>query len=209
VTVTGGTPTPALPAVAGGVGALAASAGVCRARLVAVRTRTARAFLDLGFGVGVRATLWLKPPGGGGGSVRAWCDGRSTVLVRPGRRTGRWVRARLVEGEEPPHVYRLRAASAVDGDTLDVRVELGLGVVLAARVRLLGVDAPERHTAEGRRAAEWVSAWLESRTGLVMATVKDRREKYGRFLATVWDPAGGCSLNGALLAEGLAAAYRP
>jgi micrococcal nuclease len=43
-----------------------------------------------------------------------------------------------------PYMYRLEAlAKVVDGDTLDLDLDLGFSMVLRQRVRLLGLDAPE------------------------------------------------------------------
>jgi endonuclease YncB( thermonuclease family) len=54
-----------------------------------------------------------------------------------------------------PYVYRLKAvAKVVDGDTLDLDLDLGFSLVLRQRVRLLGLDAPEIRSKD---AAEKVS----------------------------------------------------
>lgn len=52
--------------------------------------------------------------------------------------------------EEPGYVYRAEVRRVVDGDTVDLDVDLGFGVWrMAERVRLMGVDAPERWTPAG------------------------------------------------------------
>jgi micrococcal nuclease len=46
-----------------------------------------------------------------------------------------------------PFVYRLEAvAKVVDGDTVDLDLDLGFSITLRQRVRLYGIDAPEVHT---------------------------------------------------------------
>lgn len=183
--------------------------GVCQARVETLSGCTADAVVDLGFGVQVRARLHLTPPGGGGWRrVRAWVEGRDVVLVQLAGEPWRGrTRALLVDGDAPPHVYHAEQVRVVDGDTLDVRVLLGFGVSVRQRLRLLGVNAPERGTADGARAAEFVTRWAADWPRLVVRTVKDRSEKYGRILATVWGDPGGLSLNELLLANELAAPY--
>ena len=44
---------------------------------------------------------------------------------------------------EPCYRYRARLGRVVDGDTIDVLIELGFYVTLRERVRLEGIDTPE------------------------------------------------------------------
>jgi micrococcal nuclease len=111
-------------------------------------------------------------------------------------------------------VYRYRArclriidADTLDVDTLDVEVDLGFRTHIRTPLRLLGLNAPERNTEPGRRAIEWVAVWI-SKTGIATNLVIDSArpgdysgDKYGRWLATVWDEQGRC-LNTELLAAG-------
>jgi endonuclease YncB( thermonuclease family) len=76
-------------------------------------------------------------------------------------------------------------------------------------VRLLGVNAPEMKTAAGRTAKAWVTAWLADHAPdgkVVLKTTKDRHEKYGRYLGTVYGHDLR-NLNGDLLAAGQAVPY--
>jgi micrococcal nuclease len=86
--------------------------------------------------------------------------------------------------------YRTRVVGVVDGDTLDAEIDLGLDVRHRIRLRIEGVDSPELSTPEGRAAQAYVRGWLENHGGLenlvVVRTIKDRREKYGRYLARVY-----------------------
>jgi endonuclease YncB( thermonuclease family) len=93
----------------------------------------------------------------------------------------------------------------IDGDTLDVDLDLGFTIRSRQRLRLLGLNAPEKNTPEGKTAKAWVSDWLtEHGPDLVVET--HAREKYGRWLATVTGQDGAC-LNTALLEAGQAAPY--
>ena len=120
--------------------------------------------------------------------------------------------------------YPARIVKVVDGDTLDVELTLtasvdvpvGLGTTLTAtasehvstRLRLVGLNAPEKSTSEGLDAIEYVALWMKRHPGPYAATTLpgDRKEKYGRYLATV-TAADGSVLNDGLLADGHAKPY--
>ena len=116
--------------------------------------------------------------------------------------------ARYVE----PTVYERIATvlRVVDGDTLHVAADLGLDVVANVTVRLYGINAPEMSTDVGKAAKVFVEAWVKDR-GPVFAlrTVKDKREKYGRYLADLVPADGSPTLCAALLASGHAVYYVP
>jgi micrococcal nuclease len=98
--------------------------------------------------------------------------------------------------------YRARITKVVDGDTLHLVIDLGLDVSIATTVRLSGVDTPEMSTPEGKAAKIYTQDWVTVRGGTVIVrTVKDKREKYGRYLAELLAP-DGTSLNQDLLASG-------
>lgn len=107
----------------------------------------------------------------------------------------------------PAYVHRARGLYAVDGDTLDVELDLGkygTSVVLVrARLRLEGVDTPERG-APGYTAARTLTAELTVDRELVVATSKP--DKYGRQLAHVTLPDGR-DLAAVLLEHELARPY--
>jgi micrococcal nuclease len=110
--------------------------------------------------------------------------------------------------------YAFRVASiarVVDGDTLDLDLDLGFSITLRQRVRLIGIDAPEVRTRDaaektrGLQAQAFVVEWFQ-RPGLVwVRTTKE--EKYGRMLADLYRE-GEPSLCTELLTLGLAVPYR-
>ncbi len=194
----------------GDAGGASAPAALYRAHVVPLRGCQARAFIDLGFGVSTEATLTLSAPGARGvRPVRDWLNRHDHVLIQPDQQVKRGrLRAVLVDGGGPPYVYRAASARVVDGDTLDVRAVLGFGVQLDIRVRLAGLNVAEKTTREGVEVAAWVTQWLAGQGDeLAVATVKDRREKYGRYLATVSGRPGMPSLNELLLMSGMADPY--
>jgi endonuclease YncB( thermonuclease family) len=113
-----------------------------------------------------------------------------------------------------PGIYTYRAVpeKVVDGDTLDVRIDLGFDVWAVQRIRLRGIDTPEINTPEGRRATRFVKKAVGKLPFVVVRTYKT--DKYARYVADLfYDPAGqdkqevylkGRFLNQELLDEGLA-----
>ncbi len=89
--------------------------------------------------------------------------------------------------------YRAKVLDVVDGDTLRVEVDLGLDIRHRITLRLFGVDTPEVRGEEreaGLAAKAFVEAWLPADRVVIIQTVKDKREKYGRYLAAVYIPTG-------------------
>ena len=83
--------------------------------------------------------------------------------------------------------YNSKIIRIVDGDTVDVDINLGFGVVFAnQRIRLYGIDTPESRTRDpiekifGKTAAKF----LESKLGekCILRTRLDNKGKYGRIL---------------------------
>ncbi|WP_318567868.1 hypothetical protein [Salinigranum marinum] len=112
--------------------------------------------------------------------------------------------------------YRARVERVVDGDTLDLGIDLGFGVSLTgdeARVRLRGVDTAEtfgvpkdsEEYAAGQRQKAFVEEWVdetdEREWPVFVETAKDdQRGKYGRWLAVVQRRTDGAVLNDDLVA---------
>ena len=106
----------------------------------------------------------------------------------------------------------------LDGDTLDITIDLGFDLYKKERVRVAGVDTPEKRTknleekALGIDATNWLKEKLEStiagddelsvRTELVGGV-----GKYGRLLGWLYRGDEQLSLNEQMIAEGLAWAY--
>ena len=107
--------------------------------------------------------------------------------------------------------YKARMLKVVDGDTLDLDIDLGLRVHVKERVRLFGINTPELHSsnADERVAAQKAADFLRSLVTngvLTVKTQKDSQEKYGRYLATVFDSAG-VNVNEEMVKAGHAATY--
>lgn len=85
--------------------------------------------------------------------------------------------------------YRCKILRIVDGDTVDVDIDLGFGVWMhRERVRLLGIDTPESRTRDlvekkfGLAAKEFVRDTMPVGSMQVIRTQKDKTGKFGRIL---------------------------
>lgn len=109
------------------------------------------------------------------------------------------------------YTYSARLVKVIDGDTIDVDIDLGFGTWLhSKRLRLWGLDTPEKNTPEGVKSTkftvDWVSKSINKSGMLVVRTVSDKPDKYGRILASVYG-ATSVSLNDELLLSGNAKIY--
>jgi micrococcal nuclease len=107
------------------------------------------------------------------------------------------------------YVYWVRLLKVVDGDTIDVMVDLGFRTFVGARLRLAGIDTAELNSTdpEKRKLAQEAKIYLLSRLPeeFVIKTYLDRSDKYGRMLAEVW--VGDSMVNEELVQAGLAQVY--
>lgn len=111
---------------------------------------------------------------------------------------------RLVRPDDPSYLYQAEVAQIVDGDTLQLFIDLGFHSFSKQRVRLAGVDTPEIRTKEGRAARNFVADQLFGARTLVVKTVKS--DLHGRFVvhlfyAPVVLSIGECFSTGSYLNE--------
>lgn len=110
--------------------------------------------------------------------------------------------------------YRTKVVRVVDGDTVDVDIDLGFGVWLRKeRVRLLGIDTPESRTRDKieKRYGLAAKAFLKKSLGTtpILKTTKDGKGKFGRILGEfmVEFPEGTVNINELLVDNHHAVAY--
>jgi micrococcal nuclease len=108
--------------------------------------------------------------------------------------------------------YSAKCIRVVDGDTVDLDIDLGLDIHHQVRVRLYGINTPELHSsvpeeqAKARQARLFLMTLLGSED-LIIKTEKDKTEKYGRYLAEIFTDGDPVSMNQKLLDAGLAVPY--
>ena len=111
--------------------------------------------------------------------------------------------------------YRVRkVAKVVDGDTIDVELDLGFNIFYAHRVRLAGIDTPESRTRDkkekalGLESKQRLKDVLDKAHLIVIKTeLPDSSEKYGRILGWLFVDGAEKSVNEALVADGYAWGY--
>jgi len=90
--------------------------------------------------------------------------------------------------------YNATVERVVDGDTLEVLIDLGLDVAIRTTLRLnrinayetkLGVNTTAEQKAKGIAGRDYLKAMFAANSHVVVLTVKDKTEKYGRYLAEV------------------------
>lgn len=109
---------------------------------------------------------------------------------------------------EVNYIYNARIIDTVDGDTVHAEVDTGFDSWEKKTLRLYGINAPEVSTQEGKDAQTYARNILPSGLPIVIQTVKDRREKYGRYLATIF-LLDGTNFNDLMVSSGHAVPYFP
>ena len=114
--------------------------------------------------------------------------------------------------------YGATVIGVVDGDTVDLMVDLGFSVHHKIRVRLYGINTPESRTKDlkekelGLKAKKFVEDWITNHKWVFVNTIPDKNDKYGRVLARIYsydqidDPKTAC-LNIDMIQSGNAREY--
>ena len=108
--------------------------------------------------------------------------------------------------------YACKVERVVDGDTIDVVLDLGFDILYKSRVRLYGIDTPESRTrnldekARGKMASAFLKEAIDNGNKVVIQTkLKDSRGKFGRVLGDV--VVDGININQSMIDNYHAAAY--
>ena len=111
------------------------------------------------------------------------------------------------------YVRRAKIVRLVDGDTVDVDIDLGMAITTRQRLRLFGINTPEvrgPEKASGHAATQHLADLLvgfrhEGEWDIVVQTYKDKKGKYGRYLADligVDEDGNPVNLNERMVADG-------
>lgn len=114
---------------------------------------------------------------------------------------------------EPAYTYRANVVDIIDGDTIDVDIDLGFYIwARKQRIRLLDIDAPEpkgETKTEGDAATAYLKGLIAAKT-IILKTVKgkdgaDRDDSFGRWLGIVY--IDGRNVNKLMIESGHAVPY--
>ena len=110
--------------------------------------------------------------------------------------------------------YVRKVENVVDGDTIDVLIDLGFDILFQSRVRLAGIDTPESRTKDlkekalGLESKEYLKKALKDAKSVVIKTEKmDSSEKYGRILGWLYINGDTESVNDKMINDGYAWGY--
>jgi len=110
--------------------------------------------------------------------------------------------------------YVRKVENVVDGDTIDVLIDLGFDILFQSRVRLAGIDTPESRTKDlkekalGIESKEYLKKHLKDAKSVVIKTEKmDSSEKYGRILGWLYVNGDTESVNDKMINDGYAWGY--
>lgn len=95
----------------------------------------------------------------------------------------------------------------VDGDTVEISIDLGNKTIWKDSFRINGIDTPERGQISYREAAEFLSKMLAKGVSKI---VTHKPDKYGRWLVDIWVPAelsGDLHVNTLMIESGFAKSY--
>ena len=108
--------------------------------------------------------------------------------------------------------YKIKKITRIiDGDTIDIDIDLGFNLTITHRVRLKGINAAETRTkdleekAEGIKARLWLEKELAREGEWIIETHKE--DKYGRILGTLYLSGDPVTVNERMLNEGIAEPY--
>lgn len=110
--------------------------------------------------------------------------------------------------------YVKKVNKIVDGDTIDVDIDLGFDISFSSRVRLAGIDTPESRTSDkmekalGLESKAYLKHAIDSAKSIIIKTEKlDSSEKYGRILGWVFLDGSDKSINQEMIDKGYAWGY--
>lgn len=114
--------------------------------------------------------------------------------------------------EQSRYHYNAVVTRVVDGDTIHCDIDLGFGVILKDQVfRFYGLNAPETKGST-RQAGLDSKKFIENlliNKHIIVVSIKDKKEKYGRYLAKIYvqESNGYVDVNNLLLEKKLAVKF--
>ena len=108
--------------------------------------------------------------------------------------------------------YKAKVERIVDGDTIDIVVDLGFKITTNQRIRMARINTPETFNVrkdseeyqKGLAAKQYVERRLAAFNNEIKLETEKDTEKYGRYIGTIWLADSAISLNDELVEKGLA-----
>ena len=107
--------------------------------------------------------------------------------------------------------YSCRINRVIDGDSVDVCIDLGFDISFTSSVRLYGIDTPESRTRDpqekkcGLLSKKFLEEAVKNGKNIIIRTQKDEKGKFGRVLGSL--VIDGININHKMIEENLAVAY--
>ena len=107
--------------------------------------------------------------------------------------------------------YNAKLDRVVDGDTVDVLVDLGFNTWKKVRIRMHGMNAPESRTRDleekkfGLASKEYLKHWIEEQEYVMIESTE--KGKFGRVLGNVWNPECTVCVNTKMIEDHHAVEY--
>lgn len=108
--------------------------------------------------------------------------------------------------------YMAKVDKIVDGDTIDVVIDLGFKITTHQRIRLARINTPETYNVKkdseeykkGMEAKQFVEQRLAANNFEIKLETEKVTEKYGRYIGTIWLADSELTLNDELVSKGFA-----
>jgi len=108
--------------------------------------------------------------------------------------------------------YKAKVERIVDGDTMDVVIDLGFKITTFQRIRLAKINTPETYTVKkdseeyqkGMAAKQYVEQRIAANNNEIYLETEKVTEKYGRYIGMIWLADSTTSLNDELVEKGFA-----
>ncbi|MGM0622146.1 MAG: thermonuclease family protein [Bacteroidota bacterium] len=108
--------------------------------------------------------------------------------------------------------YKAKAERVVDGDTIDVTIDLGFKITTHQRIRLAGIDTPEIYSVKkdsdeyrrGITAMQFVEQRLAANNNQMIIETEKATGKFGRYIGTIKLSDNAKTLNLELVEKGFA-----
>lgn len=108
--------------------------------------------------------------------------------------------------------YKAKVEKIVDGDTIDVTIDLGFKITTFQRIRFAKINTPETYNVKkdseeylkGMEAKQFVEQRMAANNFEISLETEKVTEKYGRYIGTIWLADSTVSLNDELVQKGFA-----